>query len=65
MFDPIVNSYAHRGLWDATRPENSLAAFHAAVVAGVGIELDVRLSADGVAMVFHDQMLDRMTNASG
>lgn len=52
---------AHRGLWSPGRaPENSLAAFEAACRAGYGIELDVRLSADGEAMVFHDEGLDRM-----
>ena len=57
--------YAHRGLHDEKRPENSLAAFAAAVDAGYGIELDVRLSADGVLVVFHDDTLDRMTAESG
>ncbi|MBQ5792136.1 MAG: glycerophosphodiester phosphodiesterase, partial [Clostridia bacterium] len=42
-------------------PENSLAAFEAACKAGVGIELDVQLSRDGVVMVFHDYTLIRMT----
>ena len=41
-------------------PENSLAAFRAAVAAGAGIECDLRLSSDGVAMVFHDDTLERM-----
>ena len=57
---------AHRGLWrSGGTPENSLAAFEAACNAGYGIELDVRLSADGEAMVFHDDCLDRMTVESG
>src|SRR5699024_3296921 len=38
--------YAHRGLWNAQRPENSLPAFAAAVEAGYGIELDVHLTRD-------------------
>lgn len=46
-------------------PENSLAAFAAAAAAGYGIELDVRLSADGVAMVFHDAKLERLTGLAG
>ncbi|MGE0829091.1 MAG: glycerophosphodiester phosphodiesterase family protein [Hyphomonadaceae bacterium] len=59
-------AYAHRGLWRANgAPENSVAAFEAARRAGLGIELDVRLSADGEAIVFHDLMLDRMTKAKG
>ena len=58
--------YAHRGLWsDPGVPENSLAAFDAAAAGGFGIELDVRLSDDGVAVVFHDPVLDRMSAASG
>lgn len=58
---------AHRGLFtrSAERPENSLPAFAAAVEAGVGIELDVRLSADHVAMVFHDRTTERMTGRLG
>jgi glycerophosphoryl diester phosphodiesterase len=58
---------AHRGYHDraARRPENSLSAFRAAIAAGYGIELDVQLSADGQAMVFHDESLDRMTSATG
>lgn len=58
---------AHRGLHDraAGRPENSRAAFRAAVEAGFGIELDVQPSADGRAMVFHDADLARLTEAEG
>ncbi len=56
---------AHRGLHGAGIPENSLAAFEAAVAAGFAIELDARVSADGVPMVFHDETLDRMTGATG
>ncbi len=52
--------FAHRGLHDAKYPENSLSAFGAAVEAGFGIELDVRLSSDGVLMVFHDDTLLRV-----
>jgi glycerophosphoryl diester phosphodiesterase len=56
---------AHRGLWSPTgAPENSLAAFEAACEAGYGIELDVQLSKDGEAMVFHDAHLARMTGAA-
>ena len=57
---------AHRGLWAANgAPENSLGAFQAACVAGYNIELDVQLSADGEAMVFHDATLMRMTGIEG
>lgn len=56
---------AHRGLHDASRPENSLAAFEAAAAAGHPIELDVHLTADGQAVVFHDDTLERMTGHPG
>ena len=64
---------AHRGLHGQLRaeageaeiPENSLAAFAAAVADGYGGELDVQASADGRAMVFHDWRLSRMTGADG
>lgn len=58
---------AHRALHDkaAGRPENSRAAVRAAVEAGYGIEIDLQLSADGQAMVFHDYALARLTPAKG
>jgi len=63
LFGPPI---AHRGLWSpAGAPENSLAAFQAACAQGYGVELDVQLSADGEAMVFHDTLLTRMTGAGG
>lgn len=63
LFAPPV---AHRGLWSpGGAPENSLAAFQAACAAGYGIELDVQISADGEAMVFHDADLERMTGVAG
>ncbi len=63
LFSPPL---AHRGLWSPGQAaENSLAAFEIACRAGYGIELDVRLSADGEAVVFHDVMLERMTGADG
>ncbi len=59
--------YAHRGYFDndSAAPENSMAAFRAAIDAGYGIELDVQMSADGVPMVFHDGDLERMCGVSG
>ncbi len=51
--------YAHRGLWNHTRCENSLPAFRAACEAGYGIELDVHLTQDGVLVVHHDDSLLR------
>jgi glycerophosphoryl diester phosphodiesterase len=58
---------AHRALHDKAkgRPENSLAAVRAAVEAGYGIEIDVQPSRDGVAMVFHDYDLERLTGRAG
>ena len=56
--------FAHRGLWDANRPENALSAFRAASAHGFGAECDVHLSSDGVPMVFHDFDLVRMTGHS-
>ena len=58
-------AYAHRGLHLAGVPENSLAAFRAAMARGMGIECDVQLSSDARAMVFHDFDLDRLTAESG
>lgn len=57
--------YAHRGLHDPTRPENTMPAFKAACEAGYGIELDVHLSRDGEVVVFHDHDLERLTGRSG
>ncbi|MDB5439665.1 MAG: glycerophosphoryl diester phosphodiesterase [Caulobacteraceae bacterium] len=63
LFTP---AFAHRGLWSPQGPpENSLAAFQAACAGGYGIELDVQLSGDGEAMVFHDETLERLTGAEG
>jgi len=58
---------AHRALHDARarRPENSRAAIEAAIAAGYGVEIDLQASADGVAMVFHDAALDRLTGETG
>ena len=53
-------AYAHRGLHDADVPENSLAAFDAAIATGLGIECDIRKSSDGRAIVFHDAALSRL-----
>lgn len=52
--------FAHRGLHGGGRSENGMAAFRAAMGAGLGIECDVRTSRDGVAFVFHDRDLARM-----
>ncbi len=56
---------AHRGA-SSTHPENTLPAFEAALFLGAQIvELDVRLSADGVAVVIHDPDVSRTTSGAG
>lgn len=55
--------YAHRGLHNETRPENSMAAFRAALEHGYGIELDIHLIKDGTLAVMHDSSLKRTTGA--
>jgi glycerophosphoryl diester phosphodiesterase len=57
--------FAHRGLHGGGRVENSGGAISAALGGGYGIEIDVQLSADGEAMVFHDYELDRLTGDRG
>jgi glycerophosphoryl diester phosphodiesterase len=63
----LTTPIAHRAFHNraAGRPENSRGAIRAAIEAGYGIEIDVQLSADGQAMVFHDYDLGRLTNQSG
>ena len=56
----LASPYAHRGLHGGEDPENSMGAFRNAVSYGCGIELDVRLSADGEVVVFHDDNLKRV-----
>lgn len=56
---------AHRGLHDKSKPENSMAAFKAAVENDYAIELDVHLSKDKEVMVFHDETLERLTGSNG
>ena len=58
---------AHRGLHDAAHGviENTAGAVRAAVAANYGIEIDVQISADGEAMVHHDDVLGRLTQGEG
>ncbi|QRZ13151.1 phosphodiesterase [Paracoccus methylovorus] len=56
---------AHRGLHGPGVPENSMAAFRAAIAAGYGIECDIQRAADGTALVFHDDDLPRLTGVEG
>jgi glycerophosphoryl diester phosphodiesterase len=58
---------AHRGLHDHTRGiiENMPGAVRAAVEGNFAIECDIQLTADGEAMVHHDDALGRLTEGSG
>ena len=55
--------YAHRGLHKEGIPENSMAAFRAALEKGYGIELDIHLMKDGNLAVIHDASLKRTASA--
>jgi glycerophosphoryl diester phosphodiesterase len=63
----IARPVAHRGLHDAAngRIENTASAALAAIDGNYAIECDVQISADGEAMVFHDDDLDRLTEGRG
>lgn len=63
--DFLRRPVAHRALHGPGRPENSRAAVRAAVAAGYAIEIDLQLSSDGQAMVFHDYDLGRLTGERG
>ncbi len=58
---------AHRGLHDAAGGviENTASAMRAAIAAGYGIEIDLQITADGEAVVHHDDALGRLTDGSG
>jgi glycerophosphoryl diester phosphodiesterase len=69
---PLHNDFlslpiTHRTLHDVAdgRPENSVEGTEAAINAGYAIEIDIQLTKDGQALVFHDYKLDRLTGASG
>lgn len=60
----VVN-YAHRG-FSKEYPENTMLAFEKAIEAGAtGIETDVQLTKDGVAVLCHDEYVNRTTNGTG
>ena len=58
---------AHRGLHDISRGivENMPGAVQAAIAGNFAIEVDIQLTADGEAMVHHDDALGRLTEGSG
>ncbi len=58
-------NYAHRGASEYA-PENTLSSFYSGLLQGAdGIETDVQKTKDGVLVLFHDDTLDRVTDASG
>lgn len=60
---PLV--IAHRG-GDGLRPENTLTAFRHALDLGCDVlEMDVRMTRDRIAVVFHDAAVERTTNGRG
>src|SRR5580698_3554360 len=63
----IAHPLAHRGLHDEARGviENTPSAVAAAIAANYGIEVDVQITADGEAMVHHDDVLGRLTDGEG
>jgi glycerophosphoryl diester phosphodiesterase len=63
----VERPIAHRGFHDAARGviENTPRSAEAAIARRFAIEFDVQMSRDGEAFVFHDQTLDRLTDASG
>ena len=54
----------HRGA-RAVEPENTLRAVRAGMACADYVEVDVRLSRDGIPVVMHDLLLDRTTNGTG
>lgn len=63
----VERPIAHRGLHDASAGvlENTASAFAAAMAGSYAIECDLQITADGEAVVFHDETLDRLTSAKG
>lgn len=58
-------NYAHRGASEYA-PENTLSSFYLGLLQGAnGIETDVQRTKDGILILFHDDMLERVTNSTG
>lgn len=63
--DGVPLTIAHRGD-PASAPENTVPAVEAALASGADVlEIDLRMTADGHAVVFHDELLDRTTDGTG
>lgn len=60
--DPLI--IGHRGC-AAEHPENTVAAVGSAAAVADAVEVDVRRCGTGELVVFHDETLDRLTDASG
>ncbi|HUR43648.1 MAG TPA: glycerophosphodiester phosphodiesterase family protein [Aestuariivirga sp.] len=63
----VARPIAHRGLHDISQGilENTASAFAAAIAGGYAIECDLQLTADGEAVVFHDETLERLSPSKG
>jgi len=63
----VARPIAHRGLHDPSRGiiENTASAFAGAIAGGYAFECDLQLTADGEAIVFHDETLERLTGRQG
>lgn len=62
FYPPII---AHRGA-GSDAPENTLAAIHATNASGINwIEIDIKITYDGVPILMHDDTIDRTTTGSG
>jgi hypothetical protein len=62
--ESFVN-YAHRGA-STYAPENTFLAFYTGIYMGAnGIETDVKMTKDGVLVLFHDSTVTRLTGAEG
>lgn len=61
----VERNIAHRALHNENAPENTLPAIQNAIDNLVPVELDVQLLADGTAVIFHDEKLERLTGKDG